>query len=355
MVARPARPARSPRIPASRGARGRQGRRRAARRPSRSPGPRRSFEPRSNIRARTSPRSADREEVERLGVVRAQTSRAPAIVARPRDGAHRRREPATMTCGIPVETGTIGNPSTRSSRLEARRLRRPPADPRPRRRSPAGAAASTPGPAARSIRTGTSPAPQTLDRLGPDRALARERERRAERRMAGERQLRLGREDPDVVAVGPDGRHERGLGEPDLERERLHRRVVEPGGRLRDDAELVAAERRLGEHVDQPEREPASGRAYSRAMLGRIRGCSSMAEFQPSKLAMRVRFPSPALKSDEGSAVGSPPAPVAQPGQSKGLLIPRSQVRILPGALTSLQVRGGFFDSDRQEGLAAAR
>src|SRR3954447_12008385 len=58
-------------------------------------------------------------------------------------------------------------------------------------------------------------------------------------------------------------------------------------------------------------------------MLGTIRGCSSMAEFQPSKLAMRVRFPSPALHGL---------APVAQPGQSKGLLIPRPQVRILPGA-----------------------
>src|SRR3954449_2762661 len=70
-------------------------------------------------------------------------------------------------------------------------------------------------------------------------------------------------------------------------------------------------------------------------MLGALRGCSSMAEFQPSKLAMRVRFPSPALslfQNDGASAVGSAPAPVAQPGQSKGLLIPRPQVRILPGA-----------------------
>ncbi len=31
-------------------------------------------------------------------------------------------------------------------------------------------------------------------------------------------------------------------------------------------------------------------------------------------------------------ALGFAAAPVAQPGQSKGLLIPRSQVRILPGA-----------------------
>ena len=70
-------------------------------------------------------------------------------------------------------------------------------------------------PAARSTSTGTSPAADVWIRFAP-RVLGHHRERRAERRMSGERQLRVGREDPDVVAALPDTGHERGLGEPDL-------------------------------------------------------------------------------------------------------------------------------------------
>ena len=93
-----------------------------------------------------------------------------------------------------------------------------------------------------------------LHRLAADQPFARERERRAEGRVARERQLHLRREDPDVVSGGAHGRDEGGLGEPDLHREGLHRRVVEPDRHLRHHAELVPAERSLGEDVDQPER-----------------------------------------------------------------------------------------------------
>ena len=44
----------------------------------------------------------------------------------------------------------------------------------------------------------------------------------------------------------------------------------------------------------QPDREPGCT-----ILCGRCRGCSSMVELQPSKLAMRVRFPSPALRTVE--------------------------------------------------------
>jgi hypothetical protein len=43
----------------------------------------------------------------------------------------------------------------------------------------------------------------------------------------------------------------------------------------------------------------------------RLRGCSSMAEFQPSKLAMRVRFPSPAQQMASSGTV--PPACLSPP------------------------------------------
>jgi hypothetical protein len=43
---------------------------------------------------------------------------------------------------------------------------------------------------------------------------------------------------------------------------------------------------------------PASPTGAKAALVCGRRGCSSMAELQPSKLAMRVRFPSPALRAD---------------------------------------------------------
>ena len=59
-----------------------------------------------------------------------------------------------------------------------------------------------------------------------------EHEGRAERRMAGERQLEGRREDADLdVAAVLRRVHEHRLAEPDLERERLHRLVVEARGR----------------------------------------------------------------------------------------------------------------------------
>ena len=76
-----------------------------------------------------------------------------------------------------------------------------------------------------------------------------EHERRAERRVAGERQLDARREDPDPrVAAGLGRQHEDRLGEVHLARERLHLLVVE-AARVGEDRELVPGERRVGEDV----------------------------------------------------------------------------------------------------------
>ena len=82
--------------------------------------------------------------------------------------------------------------------------------------------------------------------------LAHQHERGPERRVPRERELRRRREDPHRVPVTVALGHERRLREPDLLRERLHRRVVQVDG-LRDDAELVPGERSRREHVDEPE------------------------------------------------------------------------------------------------------
>lgn len=71
--------------------------------------------------------------------------------------------------------------------------------------------------------------------------------------MAGERQLTVGHEDADVVAVVAHGRHEGGLGKVDLARDREHLLGGEPLRRLGHDAELVPGERNLREDVDEPE------------------------------------------------------------------------------------------------------
>ena len=87
-----------------------------------------------------------------------------------------------------------------------------------------------------------------------DETEAREDGGGADRRMAGEGHLRPWREDahpPRVARVG--GReHEGGLGEIELPRERLHGAVAETA-RVREDCELVAAERARGEHVGDDE------------------------------------------------------------------------------------------------------
>ena len=135
-----------------------------------------------------------------------------------------------------------------------------------------------------------------------DPSLPRQRERRAERRVPSEGQLHLRREDPDVVSVGANGRHEGGLGEADL-----HARAT-ASSRRRVHRELPARRRAGCRRTATPRtRRPAgTGRswaaAYRPSMLIDQRGCSSMAEFQPSKLAMRVRFPSPALHAAGSSA-----------------------------------------------------
>ena len=67
--------------------------------------------------------------------------------------------------------------------------------------------------------------------------------------MSGERQLVAGREDPDPRVPVPLRReHEDGLAEVHLPRERLHLVVVELA-RVGEDGELVAGQRRVGEHV----------------------------------------------------------------------------------------------------------
>jgi len=68
-----------------------------------------------------------------------------------------------------------------------------------------------------------------------------------------ERQLFDRREDPNVVAALMDRGYERGLGEPDLLREDLHRVRAEVRRRPRDDAQLVAGERLRREDVDERE------------------------------------------------------------------------------------------------------
>ena len=67
--------------------------------------------------------------------------------------------------------------------------------------------------------------------------------------MPGERKLGLRREDADPHRPALLGReHERRLREPDLERERLHRFLVERA-RVGEHGELVALERPIGEDI----------------------------------------------------------------------------------------------------------
>ena len=72
--------------------------------------------------------------------------------------------------------------------------------------------------------------------------------------MPRERKLSVRGEDAHVVAVVAHRRHERGLGERDLTSEREHHLRVETGRNVWHHAELVARERGVGEHVEQPER-----------------------------------------------------------------------------------------------------
>ncbi len=79
---------------------------------------------------------------------------------------------------------------------------------------------------------------------------ARERERAADRRMAGHRQLLARREDAhaDVGARRLGRQHERRLGEVHLLGDRLHRLGRQPAA-VEEDGELIAAEEMVGEDV----------------------------------------------------------------------------------------------------------
>ena len=78
-----------------------------------------------------------------------------------------------------------------------------------------------------------------------------EDERGAEARVPGERNLVPRREDADADGAAFARRqHEDGLGEPELERQLLHRQLVEVA-RVGEDGELVARERPVGEDVGE--------------------------------------------------------------------------------------------------------
>ena len=64
------------------------------------------------------------------------------------------------------------------------------------------------------------------------------------------------------------GQHERRLRQVELQRERLHRRVVE-AARVLEHAQRIAGERGLGEHVDEAERVVGHRRASGAAVGGR--------------------------------------------------------------------------------------
>ena len=84
------------------------------------------------------------------------------------------------------------------------------------------------------------------------RAQMGDERRRADRRVAGERQFAPGGEDAQRRGVHGIARreHEHGLGQIELAGDRLHARVVEAVG-VEHDGERVAGERRLGEHVEK--------------------------------------------------------------------------------------------------------
>ena len=157
----------------------------------------------------------------------------------------------------------------------------PPADPAPPRRAPT---SSNVGPNSgfrcvihakssreplHSSETGVGPMfnPNTQSRATRgDRAVARERERAADDRMAGHRHLGARREDPHAhVGVGALGcGDERRFGKADLAGDLLHG-LRRQARRLRKDRELVAAEPAIGEHVVV--QVPVAGNAHARMFI----------------------------------------------------------------------------------------
>lgn len=90
---------------------------------------------------------------------------------------------------------------------------------------------------------------------GSDPLLRSKYEGGAEARVPGERKLCRGGEDSHPVPAGRHFGHERGLGEADLERDRLHHLRRQSWG-VRDHTELVPGERRVREHVHEVKGDP---------------------------------------------------------------------------------------------------
>ena len=156
------------------------------------------------------------------------------------------------------------------------------------------------------------------------RAQMGDERRRADGRMAGERQLATGGEDAQRRGVYGIARreHEYGLGQVELARDRLHPRVVEAVG-VEHDGERVAGERRLGEHVekaigaahgeplgdacsaDRRRLKSPSRRAKLAQGARRRRRCESL----PFSAAVLIAFAGAAGAQTAPSPAASPPSP----------------------------------------------
>ena len=100
--------------------------------------------------------------------------------------------------------------------------------------------------------------------ITPSCSGAPEHEGGAEDRVAGEGQLEVRREDPDpTVPPLSGGNTKTRFAQPQLERERLHRRLVELAG-VGEDRELVPGEGRVGEDVGDDVAECAHGGSVRR-------------------------------------------------------------------------------------------
>ncbi len=125
--------------------------------------------------------------------------------------------------------------------------------------------------------------------------------RRAERRVAGERHFEGRREDAHVRGRRRRRQDERGLREVELQRQRLHRRVVEPA-RVLEDAQRVAGEHGFGEDVDDSVTVRWHGRTSG---LGRGRHAAARARAAVSSSCASARKASPSMA--EGATTSASP------------------------------------------------